>query len=218
MATRRRLWWGLTVAGALLFLIALAAEGDLAILVANQRPDAEAARLARELGLDGDEPIAEIGAGNGNLTVAMARLVPRGRVYSTELDPDRLDDIRTAVRDAGAANVDVLEAAAADTNLPDACCDAIFMRTVYHHFTTPPVMLAALRRSLKPGGRLAIIEFEPRTFLTLFFPTREVPERGGHGVPMAFLQREVAAAGAFRHERTVERWAGRLYLMMFRRV
>jgi ubiquinone/menaquinone biosynthesis C-methylase UbiE len=89
---------------------------------------------------------------------------------------------------------------------------------VYHHFTTPPTMLAALHRSLKPDGRLAIIEFEPRAFLTLFFPPRDVPERGGHGVPMAFLRREVTAAGAFRHERTVERWAGRLYLMVFRRV
>jgi ubiquinone/menaquinone biosynthesis C-methylase UbiE len=139
-------------------------------------------------------------------------------VFSTELEPDRLDDIRTAVREAGAANVEVREAALAGTNLPDACCDAIFMRAVYHHFASPPSMLAALHRSLKPGGRLAIIDFEPRAFLTLFFPTHEVPERGGHGVPMGFLQREVTADGTFRHERTVERWAGRLYLMVFRRV
>jgi ubiquinone/menaquinone biosynthesis C-methylase UbiE len=217
MTTRRRVWWGLAVAAALL-LIALAAEGELAILVANQRPDAEARRLATELGLDGGEPIAEIGAGKGALTVAMARLVPRGRVYSTELNPDRLDDIRAAVREVGAVNVEVREAALADTNLPDGCCDAIFMRTVYHHFTTPPAMLASLHRSLKPGGRLAIIEFEPRTFLTLFFPSHDVPDRGGHGVPMAFLRREVIADGGFRHERTVERWAGRLYLMVFRRM
>jgi ubiquinone/menaquinone biosynthesis C-methylase UbiE len=218
VATRRKLWWGVAIAAGLLLLVALAAEGELAILIANQRPDAEAARLAKELRLDGDEPIAEIGAGAGNLTVSIARLVPRGRVYSTELDPDRLEDIRDAVREAGVTNVEVREAALEDTNLPASCCDAIFMRTVYHHFTTPPVMLAALHRSLKPGGRLAIIEFPPPWFLSLFFPTSDVPERGGHGVPIDFLLREVTAGGGFRHELTIERWVGRLYLMVFERV
>jgi ubiquinone/menaquinone biosynthesis C-methylase UbiE len=216
VTTRKKIWLGAAIAATLLLLVAL--EDELAVLIANQRPDAEAARLARELRLDGDEAVAEIGAGSGKLTVAMARLVPRGRMFSTELEPDRLEDIRTAARQAGVANVEVREAALAGTNLPDACCDAIFMRAVYHHFTSPPAMLAALHRSLKPGGSLAIIEFEPRAFLTLFFPTRHAPERGGHGVPRDLLQREVTANGAFRHERTVERWAGHLYLMVFRHV
>jgi ubiquinone/menaquinone biosynthesis C-methylase UbiE len=49
----------------------------------------------------------------------------------------------------------VVEGGLAQTNLPDECCDAVFMRHVYHHFGDPPAMNASLFRSLKPGGRLA---------------------------------------------------------------
>ena len=60
----------------------------------------------------------------------------------------------------------VLQSAAAETNLPADCCDAIFMRLVYHHFGDPPAMNASLLRSLKPGGRLAVLEFRPTSGVT----------------------------------------------------
>ena len=53
-------------------------------------------------------------------------------------------------------------AGAADrTNLPDGACDAIFMRNVYHHFAAPGPMSASLAAALKPGGRLAVVDFRP---------------------------------------------------------
>jgi ubiquinone/menaquinone biosynthesis C-methylase UbiE len=91
------------------------------------------------------------------------------------------------------------------------------MRAVYHHFTNPPVMVAALDRALKPRGRLGIIDFEPHGIWRYFAVPHDVPRRGGHGVPRDMLLREVIAHGRFRHLETVERWAGSLYLMTFRR-
>lgn len=214
--TRRTRTWLLGGAAALALLLILF-EGELRILVANQRPDAEAARLVQELGAANGDTVAEIGAGRGHLTVAMAKALPASRIYSTELDPARLSDTRMAVERASLRNVDVREAALEGTNLPDGCCDAIFMRTVYHHFTSPPAMIASLHRGLKPGGRLAIIEFEPRGIWTWFAVPQDTPKRGGHGVPMGMLRSEVTQGGRFRHVRTVDRWAGRLYLMVFRR-
>jgi ubiquinone/menaquinone biosynthesis C-methylase UbiE len=214
--TSRKKW---TIAGVLLLGLCglvFALQGELSIVIANRRPDLEAARLARELRIDGDETVAEIGAGKGWLTVEMARLLPRGRMYSTELGQEKLDDIRRASSDARLRNIEVREAAVAGTNLPDACCDAIFMRTVYHHFQDPAVMVPALYKALKPGGRVAIIEFEPRGIWRFLEVPDDVPDRGGHGVPKALLVREVTGGG-FRHEQTVDNWAGSLYLMTFQR-
>ena len=55
----------------------------------------------------------------------------------------------------------VLEGAEASTNLPSECCDAIFLRDVYHHLTRPDAFDASLLAALKPGGRLAIMDLVP---------------------------------------------------------
>ncbi len=65
------------------------------------------------------------------------------------------------VKKEGLNNVTVIEGAAAATNLPDACCDAVFLRHVYHHITEIDAFNKSLLASLKPGGRLAIIDFVP---------------------------------------------------------
>lgn len=213
MTRRRRTWLvcGLAAAAAVLFVF----RGELSMLALNQRPHAEAARLVEELAIANGDTVAEIGSGEGALTVAVARAVPASRVYATELDPDRLADTRAAVRRASLRNVDVREGAGETTNLPDRCCDAIFMRTVYHHFTSPPAMIAALHRSLKPGGRLGVIELQPRGIWAWMPVDEGTPQQGGHGVPIHVLERDVARGGRFRHVRTVENWAGPLYLVVF---
>jgi ubiquinone/menaquinone biosynthesis C-methylase UbiE len=213
--SRRKLW--LCVGAILAAAFVIAFEGEIAMLVANQRPDAEARRLIEMLGVSDGDTVAEIGAGAGRLTVAIAKALPSSRMYSTELSPERLADTRDAVERASLRNVDVRAAALAGTNLPDGCCDAVFMRTVYHHFTSPPEMIPALHRALKPGGRLAIIEFEPRGIWTWFEVPDDTPERGGHGVPIDMLRQEVTRTGLFKQRHTVDRWAGRLYLMVFER-
>ncbi|MBI3050461.1 MAG: methyltransferase domain-containing protein [Acidobacteria bacterium] len=106
--------------------------------------------------------VAEIGAGTGWLTVEVARRVGRsGLVYSTELSADRLNYIRQAVADVGLNNVTVLEAGERATHLPTECCDAIYMRRVYHHLTAPSAILTSIHEALRPGGRLVIIDFRP---------------------------------------------------------
>ena len=139
----------------------------LAVLIAtvlwsaDRSGRAEVNRLAELLSLREGMSVAEIGAGSGWLTVEVARHVGRsGRVYSTELGAARLDDIREAVREAGVDNVTVLEAGERATNLLPGCCDAIFMRRVYHHLSDPSSILAGIYEALRPGGRFVIIEFE----------------------------------------------------------
>lgn len=155
LVRRTTLFRVLVVAGVLLAALVAAT-----LLGTDRSRRAEVNRLAELLSLREGMTVAEIGAGSGWLTVEVAQRVgPAGRIYSTELSAARLDDIRQAVGDAGLTNVTVLEAAERATNLPAGCCDAIFMRRVYHHLSDPPAILASIREALKASGRLVIIDF-----------------------------------------------------------
>jgi precorrin-6B methylase 2 len=131
--------------------------------------------------------IAEIGAGKGEMTVAAAeRVGPTGHVFSNELDPKRLTNIQAAVAKRKLTNVTIVQAGEADTNLPPECCDAIFMRDVYHHFTYPAEIDASLFRALKAGGLLAVVDFPPSRALGVISPVRGAP---GTGTGTAFRRR-----------------------------
>jgi SAM-dependent methyltransferase len=117
----------------------------------------------------------------------------------------------------GLPTVEVRPAQVRTTNLPPACCDGIFMRTVYHHFQDPTAMLESLHASLKPDGRLAIIELEPRGLWHLLGSPPETPDRGGHGIAKDALVQEVTGSRRFTLERVVDDWIGPMYLALFRR-
>jgi predicted methyltransferase len=169
----------------------------------------EADRLAALLGAAPGAVVAEIGAGDGEMTVAIAeRVGPTGRVYATELEAEKQDAIRTAAREAGLANVEVRQAELAATGLPAACCDAVFMRHVYHHLTEPAALDADLLRALRPGGVLVVVDFPPNWLLRLFTPEGVGPERSRHGIEPADALRELRAAG-FEEVRRIEPWETR---------
>jgi SAM-dependent methyltransferase len=86
------------------------------------------------------------------------------------------------------------------------CCDSAFLRGVYHHLTRPDAIDASLYRALKPGGKIAVIDFAPKLLLSWLFPVHGVPrDRGGHGVLRDIVVRELQNAG-FRIEQQIERW------------
>ena len=184
----------------------LVASG-LLVLAARDRT-AEVERLVTLLELDRDSVVADIGAGSGWLTVEIAeRIGAAGRVYSTELNPSRLEDIRQAVADAGLSNMTVVAAGELATNLPVACCDAIFMRRVYHHVSNPTAINASLYDALRPSGALIVIEFERRGFIGTL--TAMGIERGS-------LTEAVTSAG-FKLV-TIDDWPGwEHYVAMFRK-
>jgi len=103
---------------------------------------------------------------------------------------------------AGFMVVEVVAGAADRTNFPDGACDALFMRNVYHHFAAPGPMGAALAAALKPGGRLAIVDFRPRGTEASMPEDRD--EDATHGVSADSVRRELMDAG-FQVERTETR-------------
>jgi len=173
----------------------------------------EVGRLAELMGWKAGTVAADIGAGDGAYTfAAVERVGPAGKVFATEIDAKKLEELKAEVGKRKLANVIVVESKEADTNLPAGCCDAIFLRRVYHHLTKPVQFDANLVRSLKSGGRLAIIDFPPRAGLD---PVEGVPSnRGGHGIPQKIVVEELSAAG-LQVEKIVNDWPENSFCVLF---
>ena len=122
----------------------------------------DTARLVEVLRVTPGQVLADIGAGpEALLTIPMAEAVgPSGKVYATDMS-QMLGRVRETIEKSGLKNIELLEGQPSATNLPPGCCDGIFIRNVYHHLADPPAMNASVWRSLKPGGRLAVIDFRP---------------------------------------------------------
>ncbi len=186
----------------LLLPVAASAQGSESVPVA---------RIFEALALKSGGTVCEVGAGDGELSLAAAeRVGGQGHVYTSELGDDRVRTLRTKVTAPSRPQIQVVAGAADRTNFPDAVCDALFMRNVYHHIAAPGPMGASLAASLKPGGRVAIVDFTP--------PGAEAPtpadrdEDNMHGVTPESVRRELADAG-FAVERT-ETGGGRWFMVV----
>ena len=180
----------------------LAVQALLGLAQEKETYQEDADRLAVLLDWQPASTVAEIGAGHGQLTLAVAKRV--GKIYSTELDDKLLTNLQQLAQTE--KNLVPVKAAETETNLPDTCCDSIFMRLVYHHLTKPLEIDASLFRALKPGGLLAVIDEEPPAGTK---PPAGVPaNRGGHGVPQKLLVEELTAAG-FQVVKTVDDFPNR---------
>lgn len=172
----------------------------------------ETQRLASLMHWKPGDVVADIGAGGGEMSIDAAEQVgPTGHVYTTELDDKKLQQLKKQIADRHLKNVTAVKAGPVETNLLADCCDDIFMRRVYHHFTKPASTDSSIFQALKPGGYLAVIDFEPKPGLP---PVAGVPSnRGGHGIPEQVLINELKTAG-FQIVTTDEKWPDSDYLVL----
>jgi SAM-dependent methyltransferase len=118
--------------------------------------------LFRAAGVRAGAIIADIGAGDGFLTVRLAPAVgERGRVYAVDTDPQVIDRLRKRVADAARKNVDVIVGAADDPRLPVRNLDGAIILNAYHEMAQGVAMLRHIRDALKPGAHLVLCEPVP---------------------------------------------------------
>ena len=146
-----------------LVVAALAAQQTGLTDAQQKSAETEVPRLMQILELKPGMTIADVGAGFGAWTTRFSRaLGPQGRVLANDIGAQQLAFLRDWIKKENLANVTVIEGAPGSTNLPAACCDAILIRDAYHHLTQPDDIVRSFAAALKPGGRLAVVDFPPR--------------------------------------------------------
>jgi len=117
--------------------------------------------IVAAVGLKPGMAIADIGAGTGLFTLPFSNAVGEGgKVYAVEIARNFLEHIKARAARAKAANVETILATERSVELPDSSIDLAFICDVYHHFEFPQASLASLRKALKPGGMIVLIDFK----------------------------------------------------------
>ncbi|GAC1337578.1 MAG: class I SAM-dependent methyltransferase [Myxococcales bacterium] len=149
-----------------------------------QMPDQVGAALRLVPG----QTVCEVGAGPGYFALRFARAVGEdGRVFAADVEPRMLVALRQRIEASGTRNVSPVLALPDHALVPAGSCDLILIADTYHHFPDGPAYLRRLSRALKPGGRLANIDFHEREL-----PVGPSP---AHKISRARFLEEASAAG-----------------------
>jgi putative heme-binding domain-containing protein len=160
--------------------------------VADERPDT----LVQSLEIREGSIVADLGSGSGFFTWRLADKVgPRGKVLAVDVQGSMLDLTMQEVRKHGLKNVQAVLGTEGDPKLQESSVDLVFIANSYHEFAEPEAILAAVRRSLKPDGRLVVIEYaKENTF---------VPVATAHKMTIEEMRSEIEPAG-FELERILD--------------
>jgi ubiquinone/menaquinone biosynthesis C-methylase UbiE len=177
-------------------------------LVRDSRQREEDCKLLLEaLDVRPGQTVCDLGCGNGFYTVELARRVgPTGTVYAIDIQPEMLRMLAERAAAERLANIRPVLGTAIDPRLPAGTIDLVVCVDVYHEFSHPEAMLARIRASLAPGGRLVLAEFRGED--------PAVPIKPLHKMTKAQVRMELEPAG-FAVAREFDRLPWQ-HLMFFR--
>ena len=115
--------------------------------------------VIQALALRPEARIADLGAGTGYFTARLARMLPRAKIYAVDIEPDMVRYLEARARREGLSNVASVQGAPADPRLPEKV-DLVLLVNVYHHIEAREGYFRRLREALRPGGRIAIVDFK----------------------------------------------------------
>jgi arsenite methyltransferase len=131
--------------------------------------------------------VADLGSGGGYFTFRLAEAAgPTGKVYAVDVDQDMVDLIKKSAKEKTAGNIEAVLAKPDNPMLPKPGADLIFTSNTYHHIDHRVAYFANLRQYLRPGGSIAIIDFDRRAWLEGLLR---------HYTPSEFIKREMEQAG-----------------------
>jgi ubiquinone/menaquinone biosynthesis C-methylase UbiE len=140
---------------------------------AEEAPDV----LVDKLELDGTEVVADIGAGTGYFSFRLSPLVPKGRVFAVDIEPEMLDIIAERMERTGVENVIPVRGSILDPKLPVSEVDVALIVDAYHEFSHPYEMMRNIVRSLRPGGRVVLVEYRAEDPDVPIKPLHKMSER-----------------------------------------
>lgn len=143
--------------------------------------------LLRALRLQPTDVVADLGAGTGFYTFRISPLVPQGRVLAVDIQPEMIQAIRENQARMHVTNVEPILGTALNPNLPQRGVDLVLLVDAYHEFDHPREMMRAVHNALRPGGRVALVEYraeDPKVHIKRI-----------HKMSLEQARKEVEAAG-----------------------
>lgn len=158
-------------------------------LIRNKREREEATtRMREELRLKTGMSVCDMGSGNGYHTLPMAEAVGgTGRVYAVDVQPEMIVMLNERIAEKAITNIEPIIGEVDDPKLPPNSCDLILLVDVYHEFSHPEAMLTAMKKALKPGGQIVLVEFRAED--------DSVPIKPEHKMSKAQITKEMNANG-----------------------
>jgi ubiquinone/menaquinone biosynthesis C-methylase UbiE len=154
----------------------------------SRQREEDCEQLLKALDLQPGEAVCDMGCGNGFYTLKLAELVgPTGKVFAVDIQSPMLAMLRAEMRKSRIKNIRPLLGTPVDPRLEPESVDLMLLVDVYHEFSHPEQMLAAIRASLKPRGRVALVEFREEDPL--------VPIKPLHKMSKAQIMKEFPANG-----------------------
>jgi ubiquinone/menaquinone biosynthesis C-methylase UbiE len=152
--------------------------------------------------------VADVGAGVGYFTIRLARRVGAdGKVFANDVQPEMLTILKERAAKAKLTNIQPILGTEADPKLPTAAMDLVLLVDVYHEFSQPQKMLQHIRESLKPDGRLVLLEYRKED--------PHIPIRSEHKMSVEEVKAEITAEG-FRLEKVLKELP-RQHILIFRK-
>jgi ubiquinone/menaquinone biosynthesis C-methylase UbiE len=135
-------------------------EGAAWLTRESRQREEDCDTMLAALGVKPGQTVCDMGCGNGFYTLELARLVgEKGKVLAVDIQREMLQMLKERAADEKITNIELILGTIVDPKLPENSVDLMLMVDVYHEFSHPEEMLAAIRKSLKPDGRVALVEF-----------------------------------------------------------
>ena len=143
--------------------------------------------LLKALDLKPTDVVADIGAGTGFFTFLMAPQVPKGRVLAVDIQPEMIAYLNEGKAKRNLPNVQPIQSTEADPKLSVNSINLAIMIDAYHEFSYPREMIQHVADALKPGGRIALVEYRAED--------PSVPIKELHKMSVAQATKEMKAVG-----------------------
>ena len=139
------------------------------------------------LPLQANSVVADIGAGTGYYSFRIAKRIPEGKLYATDIQDEMIDQLQQKKKLLGDSVVTIIKGSEQSPNLPDNSTDLALMVDVYHELAYPKEILAALYKALKPDGKIVLLEYRGED--------PSIPIKPLHKTTIAQLNKEMEANG-----------------------